>query len=363
MHSETVPAQIETAGAELGQLVPNTASGNFRLEIDAPMVVDGAVARVASGMLTIEGWALAQLEVIEVAVSVDGISKGKAHYGFPRSDVATAFPEREDALRSGFKFRCPLRGLISGPHTIQLKATDAAGQTALQHFRIIVQEDVVVPSYAQIRRTLFPAQERLYAELLQASPHQIRFALLLRLAAGTTLTELQVTLRSLVGQVYQEWRLCVVVGDDATAALLRDLLASQFAAIAGRVDFINAEAKRIVPSDERLLVGCLSPGDELGRDALVEVTLFGIRHPDADVIYADKSRISPVTGAREAFFKPGWSPHLLLSTNYIGRPWFVSAQLLDRGVKSYPVFWRRKGSMACYCVAPSRPTKSNVWRA
>ena len=31
---------------------------------------------------------------------------------------------------------------------------------------------------------------------------------------------------------------------------------------------------------------------------------------------------------REPFFKPDFSPDLLLSTNYIGRPWFASAALL-----------------------------------
>ena len=31
---------------------------------------------------------------------------------------------------------------------------------------------------------------------------------------------------------------------------------------------------------------------------------------------------------REPFFKPDFSPDLLLSTNYIGRPWFASTALL-----------------------------------
>ena len=43
-----------------------------------------------------------------------------------------------------------------------------------------------------------------------------------------------------------------------------------------------------------------------------------------------KSRISPTTREREPFFKPDFSPDLLLSTNYIGRPWFAAAALLRR---------------------------------
>ncbi len=39
---------------------------------------------------------------------------------------------------------------------------------------------------------------------------------------------------------------------------------------------------------------------------------------------------SPTSREREAFCKPDFSPDLLLSTNYIGRPWFATAELLAR---------------------------------
>ncbi len=327
---ETAPVRTGLADVRLGEVALSATNADFRLEIDNPMVVDGAVARVVFGILTIEGWALARPEVVEVAIAVDGQPKGRAHYGFPRSDVATAFPEHENALRSGFKFRCPLRGLASGPHTVQLRATAADGRVAVQQFRITVQEDVVVPSYAQIRRTLHPAHARLYADLLQAAPARPRFVLLLRLTAGTTAAELAATLRSLAGQVCQDWRLHALAEDDDAATLLDTLLADGFAALSDRVEVLDSKATRLVKPDMHLFVGCLSPGDELGCDALAEMALLGLRHPKADVLYADEQRISPATGAREAFFKPAWSPHLLLSTNYIGRPWFVAARLLDR---------------------------------
>ena len=48
------------------------------------------------------------------------------------------------------------------------------------------------------------------------------------------------------------------------------------------------------------------------------------------MLYADEVRLSPVSGEREPFFKPDFSPDLLLSTNYIGRPWFASTALLGR---------------------------------
>ena len=39
---------------------------------------------------------------------------------------------------------------------------------------------------------------------------------------------------------------------------------------------------------------------------------------------------APTSREREPFCKPDFSPDLLLSTNYIGRPWFATADLLAR---------------------------------
>ncbi len=78
------------------------------------------------------------------------------------------------------------------------------------------------------------------------------------------------------------------------------------------------------------LVCFLLPGDQLGCDALLELALCSGLHRDADFFYADEVRISPASREREPFFKPDFSPDLLLSTNYIGRPWFASAALLAK---------------------------------
>ncbi len=78
------------------------------------------------------------------------------------------------------------------------------------------------------------------------------------------------------------------------------------------------------------LIGFLSPGDRLACDALLRIALASGLHPDADLLYADEVRISPASRECEPFLKPDFSPDLLLSTNYIGRPWFASAGLFDR---------------------------------
>ncbi len=79
-----------------------------------------------------------------------------------------------------------------------------------------------------------------------------------------------------------------------------------------------------------VLHSLLLPGDEPGADALLELAVASGRHPDRDLLYGDEVRQSPVSKEMEPFFKPDFSPDLLLSTNYIGRPWAATAALLAK---------------------------------
>jgi GT2 family glycosyltransferase len=68
------------------------------------------------------------------------------------------------------------------------------------------------------------------------------------------------------------------------------------------------------------LLGVLARGDELGVNALSAFAIASGIHTRADCFYADEFRLMPGSGRPDAFFKPDFSPALLLSTNYIGRP-------------------------------------------
>ena len=53
-------------------------------------------------------------------------------------------------------------------------------------------------------------------------------------------------------------------------------------------------------------------------------------HPDADMLYSDEDKLG-VGGRREQpFFKPDWSPDLLLSENYICHFLVMSATLAEK---------------------------------
>ena len=72
------------------------------------------------------------------------------------------------------------------------------------------------------------------------------------------------------------------------------------------------------------------PGRRTGGGCVGRNRTGGGLHRAADFLYADEACVSPASREREPFFKPDFSPDLLLSTNYIGRPWFAAAALLRR---------------------------------
>ena len=64
-------------------------------------------------------------------------------------------------------------------------------------------------------------------------------------------------------------------------------------------------------------VALLDHDDELPPEALFEVVKRLNEDPDLDLIYTDEDKLTPDGRRVEPFFKPDWSPDLLLSMNYI----------------------------------------------
>ncbi len=72
-------------------------------------------------------------------------------------------------------------------------------------------------------------------------------------------------------------------------------------------------------------VALLEPGDELERDA---VSLLSAALRTVDLVYADEDEIDRSGGLWRPRLKPGWSPELLLSAPYLGRPMAVRTDLV-----------------------------------
>ena len=137
-------------------------------------------------------------------------------------------------------------------------------------------------------------------------------------------------MNSLADQVAADWRLLIVTPDAGAAAEMGGVLAEFPIDLIRRTDLLYGDAAWPTISSLPALIGCLGIGDELGRDALAEIAVACALSPGTDLVYADESRISPVTNEREPFFKPDFSPDLLLGTNYIGRPWFATPSTIAK---------------------------------
>jgi ADP-heptose:LPS heptosyltransferase/GT2 family glycosyltransferase len=325
------------------------ARSEFRFEIDRPSLVNGAMVEPITGRLTIEGWILSRSGVTEMQVWLDDQRLGDAQHGLARQDVGNAFPDWPNSLRSGYAFHCPPRSLRNGEHVVRIIARAVSGTEMAHSFRIDVRKPEGSDDSGTIRRRMPLVEVDVLTEALARLDYHPAFRLVVRQNGPIDPALLGSTLASLHGQAYRDWRLTVMAEDADSAAVVRACLAERQSDLADRVTVVDASAADLeldLPfgsgpfgsgpfsgGDSTAgprLFGLLCPGDELGCDALIEIALAGAQSPGTDFLYADEIRIGPTSRDREPFCKPDFSPDLLLSTNYIGHPWFATPELLAR---------------------------------
>ena len=133
---------------------------------------------------------------------------------------------------------------------------------------------------------------------------------------------LRETLDSVVGQVYPGWELrVVVVGPRGEVGRTIGLYAGldRRVKVEETVDGARESAMRnaALSHAEGEFVAFVTPGDELAPDALLRVVevLQGSR--EAGIVYSDHDHLDRRGERSRPSFKPGWSPDLLLSHDYL----------------------------------------------
>jgi ADP-heptose:LPS heptosyltransferase/GT2 family glycosyltransferase len=308
-------------------LVGDDGGNGIRFYLDTPQYAAGPDGNVASetvrGFMSIAGWALAPAGIAGVEVLVDGTSLGEAYYGIRREDIGNAFPGMDNALLCGFAMLVPPQVLRRGRHAVRVIVRDKAGTSTQVDFAVDAEPATGTDGPWQLRRKMTDGERRLLLSIIEAGGPCPAFRLVMRLdnTKPATLDRARATIASLRRQVYPFWRLLVPAGAEAASVLLD-----------GNEDLADRLDVAALPTawPEPGWGGVLSPGDELGVDALIELAAATRRHPRAELLYADERRVDPADGEMKAYFKPDWSPDLLLSTNYIGRLWVARTALLDR---------------------------------
>jgi len=279
--------------------------------LDEPKIVDGALEAPLLGGLSIAGWAISRGGVDRIVVELDGKEVGTAYHGMRREDVFKAYPEWPKALLSGFAYSLPHRAFSLGEHLVSIRVIGANAEERRQSFKVTVGTGEVNDKPWILRRKVPAAEHLLIKACLERMKSNRRF-LLFMTVNSVSQDLLRRTLRSLDSQIHSHWLLVIGAPADSKASITS--LLDEFE-VRPRAVFI--EKVKVKAGDWFLRI---DPGHECAPDLLAEIALAVDADDSCDLVYADERRLDGVSGTVEAFFKPDWSPHLLLSTNYIGRP-------------------------------------------
>ncbi len=147
---------------------------------------------------------------------------------------------------------------------------------------------------------------------------------------------LRPAIESVLGQVYENWELCIA-DDASTAPHVGDIL-DQFARADSRIKVVrrpenggiaaaSASALEVATGE---FVALLDHDDLLRPHALHRVVELLQSDPELDVIYSDEDMLLSDGQYGKPFFKPDWSPDLLLSVNYVCHFLVLRRDLVER---------------------------------
>jgi GT2 family glycosyltransferase len=134
---------------------------------------------------------------------------------------------------------------------------------------------------------------------------------------------LERSLESVRAQAYPRWELCVA--DDASASPEVAGRVEALARVEPRVKLVRRPVRGHISAASNSALGLasgefvalLDHDDELAPDALARVADEIVRCPEADLVYSDEDKIDARGRRVDAYFKPDFSPDLLLSQNLV----------------------------------------------
>ena len=134
---------------------------------------------------------------------------------------------------------------------------------------------------------------------------------------------LRPAIESVLGQVYENWELCIA-DDASTAPHVRHIL-DQFSVADPRIRVVRrSENGGIAAASASALelatgefIALLDHDDLLRPHALHRMVELLQTDPELDVMYSDEDMLLPDGSYGKPFFKPDWSPDFLLSVNYV----------------------------------------------
>jgi len=153
--------------------------------------------------------------------------------------------------------------------------------------------------------------------------------------AGAASENLSATIDSVRAQLYDNWQLRIVC-DASTEQAVRTMMARYVAdsriavTFEGRNNGTASTATDLGELAHGEFVTFLEQSGQLSSAAFFEVVKRLNRSPLDDLFYWDEDRLDSAGRRTAPFFKPEWSPELLLSTNYLGECFVIRTALAEK---------------------------------
>ncbi|MFC2025786.1 glycosyltransferase [Chloroflexota bacterium] len=192
----------------------------------------------------------------------------------------------------------------------------------------VSQENVLAPqvdSYKNWIRNYEPTPNELHDQLRTARTLSIKPLIsILSPVYNPPVQVLRETIESVLAQTYENWELCVVNGDAENQEIKETL--TEFSNTDERIRILNLDqnlgisdnTNEAIKMAKGEFVALLDHDDQLSSEALYQVVLRLNEVPATDIFYFDEDKLSEDGFERkDPFFKPDWSPELLLSSNYL----------------------------------------------
>jgi GT2 family glycosyltransferase/SAM-dependent methyltransferase len=275
-----------------------------------------------TGKVAISGWALSRSGVDRVEAQLAGVST-TLQMGEPRVDLARGYPDVPGSRTAGFAGQIDTATVPDGRHMLSVRVSSGSGATREAQIPIHINHKTAFAS--DYDRWIAEFETR-NAAVIQLKLRQFTVNPLISIVVPVYRTPLDVLRRaidSVVAQSYPNWELCIA--DDCSKSPEIDQLLSEYMAKDKRIRVkllrenggISHASNAALALATGEFVALLDHDDELSQDALYHVVEAINSHPDVELLYSDEDKIDEKGRRYDPFFKPDWSPDLLLSENYI----------------------------------------------
>src|SRR5581483_6510886 len=315
-----------------------------------------------SGEITVRGWALAERGVDLVQVEIPGLPMIETVPSEFRPDIKKTHPELDQTGRSGFITRFDSRPLPNGFRSIILRLISKGKPIRETRIGVFIDHDRGFATQYDRWISEFEApDERLMDVKLDSLQQRPLFSIVMAVH-NTEPAELGAAIQSVLAQSYTNWQLCIADDASTRPEVLETL--SEFADADKRIlvtyqperGGISATCNAAWQMASGDYIAFLDHDDTLSPHVLAHICEALEQSPEADFLYSDEDKLDRFGKRYDPFFKPDWSPDLLLSENYICHLLVIRKDLAEKvgkfdsacdGSQDYDLILRASEQASC----------------